>query len=362
MSTHAPSLSVVIPMYNEQDNVAPMLQRVHEALGAYGGPWELICIDDGSRDDTSRRLQDGAKHYGAHVRLLRFARNHGQTAAMQAGLDAARGELIATLDGDLQNDPGDIPRMVQELLERDLDLLAGRRANRQDDYLSRKLPSRIANRLIAQVTGVHLHDYGCSLKLYRSTIIKQVRLYGEMHRLIPVWAAMVTSPSRIAETDVQHHPRVHGVSKYGISRTFRVMLDLLTVFFFLRYQARPGHFFGSIGLVLGAIGGSMFTYLVFVKFAFGQDIGGRPMLLVSVLLLMFALQLITTGVLAEMLSRLFFHDSTHKPITYSNFSGADQGWLEPRIPVGLQQPPRPTIFVDPQSTPAQSPQAESTQP
>lgn len=312
MTARRPSLSVVIPLYNEQDNVAPMLAHVHEALGDYGGPWEIICIDDGSRDATPLRMQEGIRRYGPHVRTIRFLRNHGQTAAMQAGIDAARGELIATLDGDLQNDPADLPRMVDELLARDLDLLAGRRANRQDAWLSRKLPSRIANRLIARVTGVRLRDYGCSLKVYRAEVMRGVRLYGEMHRLIPVWAAMVTSPSRIGETDVMHHPRLHGQSKYGISRTFRVLLDLLTAFFFLRYQARPGHFFGGIGMVMGGIGMLMLGWLAVVKFVLGENIGGRPLLLVSVLLMVFAVQFITTGVLAEMLTRLA-HQSAEMP-------------------------------------------------
>ncbi|MBL6752468.1 MAG: glycosyltransferase family 2 protein [Nevskia sp.] len=302
----APSLSVVIPMYREQDNVQPMLARVHEGLADYGGPWELICVDDGSQDATGARLELEARRYGPHVRVIRFARNHGQTMAMQAGIDAARGEVIATLDGDLQNDPADIPRMVREMIERHLDLLTGYRANRQDAWLSRKLPSKIANRIIARVTGVNIRDYGCSLKVYRAAVIKSVRLYGEMHRFIPVWAAMVTAPSRIGETAVGHSARQFGQSKYGISRTFRVILDLLTVFFFLRYRARPGHFFGSIGLVLGAIGGAAMSYLAVLKFVLGESIGGRPLFLTAVLLLVFSIQFLTTGVLAEMMSRIFY--------------------------------------------------------
>jgi Glycosyltransferases involved in cell wall biogenesis len=293
-------------MYRERDNAAPMVARVHEALAAYPGRWELICVDDGSPDDTGARLLDEARKYGPHVRVIRLARNHGQTTAMQTGIDAAHGELIATLDGDLQNDPADIPRMVEELQARDLDLLAGYRAHRQDAWLSRKLPSKIANRLIARVTGVKIRDYGCSLKLFRAPVIKQVRLYGEMHRLIPVWVAMVTRPDRIGETAVGHQARQFGESKYGISRTFRVVLDLLTVFFFLRYRARPGHFFGSIGLLLGFLGGLAMSWLLVVKFVFGQDIGGRPLFLTAILLLVFSVQFITTGVLAEMLSRIFY--------------------------------------------------------
>ncbi|MGD2020469.1 MAG: glycosyltransferase family 2 protein, partial [Thiohalocapsa sp.] len=259
------SLSVVIPLFEEAENVGPLLARVHEGLAGYRHPWELILVDDGSRDGTGDRLQNEADHYGSHVRVIRFRRNFGQTAAMQAGFDAARGNLVASLDGDLQNDPADIPRLVDELVERDLDLLQGWRRDRQDALVKRKLPSRIANALIGRVTGVTLHDYGCSLKVYRAEIIKEVRLFGEMHRFIPVWVAGITDPARIGETEVTHRARERGESKYGISRTFRVLLDLLVAFFFLRYGARPGHFFGAIGLGFGAVGGLMMGWLLIVK-------------------------------------------------------------------------------------------------
>ncbi len=313
-----PSLSVVIPLYQEADNVAPLLARVHEGLTGYGGPWELICVDDGSRDGTALRLRDAAQAYGDHVRVIRLGRNFGQTAAMQAGFDAARGELIASLDGDLQNDPADIPRLVDELLERDLDLLQGWRRDRQDALVLRKIPSRIANRLIARVTRVRLHDYGCSLKVYRAAVLKRIALFGEMHRFIPVWVAGVTDPERIGESVVTHAARQFGTSKYGISRTFRVLLDLFAAFFFLRFGARPGHFFGSIGLALGLVGSVMMGHLLVVKLAFGEDIGGRPLLLVATLLLVASLQFLTTGVLAEMLSRTFYASSerTHHCIAW----------------------------------------------
>jgi glycosyltransferase involved in cell wall biosynthesis len=319
-------------MYREQDNVAPMVAGVHAGLADYPGSWELIVVDDGSTDDTGARLLEEASRYGAHVRVVRFARNHGQTAAMQAGIDAARGQVIATLDGDLQNDPADIPRLVREMFERDLDLLAGKRANRKDAWFSRKLPSKIANRIIGRVTGVRITDYGCSLKVYRSSVIKQVRLYGEMHRFIPVWAAMVTSPHRIDESPVSHSARQFGSSKYGISRTFRVILDLLTVFFFMRFQARPGHFFGTIGLVLGFIGSLLLTYLTVVKFAFGQDIGGRPLLLVAILLLVFSMQFITTGVVAEFLTRIFYQDRPRVALMdETTMHEGSAGWMMPLI-------------------------------
>lgn len=324
-------------MYREQENVAPMLARVHEGLANYRAPWELICIDDGSPDATGQYLLARAKEYGPHVRVIRFTRNHGQTSAMQAGIDAARGELIATLDGDLQNDPADIPRMVEALQDRDLDLLTGYRANRQDAWISRKLPSRIANWLIAKVTGVTIRDYGCSLKIYRSEIIKQVRLYGEMHRFIPVWAAMVTSPHRIGEIAVMHNPRQFGKSKYGISRTFRVILDLLTVFFFLRYRTRPGHFFGSIGLVLGLLGSVTMIVLLIDKFALGQNIGNRPLLLVGILLLVFSIQFLTTGVLAEMLARVFYQHH-EGPVTLAGAPTPEPAWRQPEKTAPEEQP------------------------
>jgi glycosyltransferase involved in cell wall biosynthesis len=313
-----PSLSVVIPLYQEAESVAPLLARVHEGLEDYGGPWELICVDDGSRDATGIRLQELAQDYGDHVRVIRLGRNFGQTAAMQAGFDAARGELIASLDGDLQNDPADIPRLVDELLERDLDLLQGWRRDRQDALVLRKIPSRIANRLIARVTGVRLHDYGCSLKVYRARVLKRIALFGEMHRFIPVWVAGVTDPERIGESVVTHAARRFGRSKYGISRTFRVLLDLLAAFFFLRFGSRPGHFFGSIGIALGAVGTLIMTHLLVVKFALGESIGTRPLLFVAILLLVASLQFLTTGVLAEMLTRTFYasSDRTHHCIAW----------------------------------------------
>lgn len=321
------SLSLVIPMYEEADNVAPILARVHEGLREYTGPWELICVDDGSRDGTGERLREQAASYGNHVRIIELRRNFGQTAAMQAGLDAARGTLIATLDGDLQNDPVDIPRMARELMERDLDLLQGWRLERRDGLLLRKIPSRIANWLIAKITGVALHDYGCSLKVYRAEVIKSVRLFGEMHRFIPVWVAGVTDPGRIGETRVRHEARRFGTSKYGISRTFRVLPDLLAAFFFLRYGARPGHFFGAIGMVSGFIGMLIMLHLLVVKFGLGESIGNRPLLFVGILSLVASIQLFTTGVLAELLVRTFFESRDRPNFNIARQSDPDRaGW------------------------------------
>lgn len=299
-------LSLVIPMYNEEDNVAPLVERVHEALLNYPWPWELIVVSDGSSDNTLARLHTAQAHYGAHVRPLELQRNFGQTAAMQAGIDAARGDVIAMLDGDLQNDPSDIPRMVGRLLNEDLDLVAGWRKERKDGLWLRKVPSLIANRLIGRITQVRLHDYGCSLKVFRAEVLKAVRLYGEMHRFIPAWIASATSPRRIKEEIVKHHARQFGTSKYGLSRTFRVLLDLLAVYFFMRYRARPGHFFGLIGVVFMALGSAILGYLFFVKFIFGESIGTRPLFLVGILLVLVAVQFMTTGVMSELTARIYF--------------------------------------------------------
>jgi glycosyltransferase involved in cell wall biosynthesis len=325
------TLSVVIPLFQEEESVAPLLASVHEGLVNYSAPWELICVDDGSADQTVARLRAAALDYGPHVRVIRLQRNYGQTAAMQAGIDAARGALITTLDGDLQNDPADIPRLVDELLERDLDLLQGWRKQRHDEPV-RKFLSRQANRLIGRVTGVHLHDYGCSLKVYRASVIKQIRLFGEMHRFIPIWVAGVTSPARIGETEVHHQARQFGSSKYGLSRTFRVVQDLLSVFFFLRFRARPGHFFGSIGLAMGGLGGLILFYLAFLKIFLGEDIGQRPLLFLGVLLMVVSIQFMTTGVLSELMARTYFESQGGKAFLVAEEQDvADSAW---RLPAG----------------------------
>ncbi len=303
-------LSLVVPVFNEEESVGPLVDRICLAMARYSDRWELILIDDGSTDAT---LVNARKHIGREgltLRIVELQRNFGQTAAMQAGIDAATGRLIATMDGDLQNDPKDIPSMVAELERRELDLLVGWRRNRQDGLLLRKIPSWCANYLIGRITGVKLHDYGCSLKIYRASIIKQVKLMGEMHRFIPAWVAGVVPSSRIGEMVVTHHARQHGQSKYGISRTFRVILDLLSVMFFMRYKARPGHFFGSLGLGLGGISALVMLYLFVDKFLLGNDIGTRPMLMVGIVFMLSSVQLITTGILAEMIARTYYRDDT----------------------------------------------------
>ncbi|MCV6611776.1 MAG: glycosyltransferase family 2 protein [Amphritea sp.] len=329
------SLSIVVPLYKEEENVFPLVERVHEALDTYEGKWELICVDDGSPDSTVKTLKQAQEKWGSHLRIVELQRNFGQTAAMQAGIDAARGEIIVTMDGDLQNDPKDIMRMIDEMYERDLDMLQGWRKKREDES-TRKFFSRQANKLIAKVTGVKLHDYGCSLKVYRASVLKQIRLFGEMHRFIPVWVASVTKPDRIGETIVDHHARQFGESKYGLSRTFRVILDLLVVFFFLKFRTRPGHFFGYLGMGMGVLGGLIMSWLMAVKFVLGEDIGSRPLFLVGIFLLVVSLQFITTGVLAEVLSRVFFETSNNRGYTLrKEMTGEDDDhWFqnEPVIP------------------------------
>jgi len=296
------SLSIVVPFYNEEGNVIPMLEEIDQALSEYPGKWELIAVDDGSRDRTGEEMAISREQLGTHVRYVRFSRNFGQTAAMQTGIELARGELIVTLDGDRQNDPHDIPMMIDHLEQHNLDMVCGWRRDRKDDY-RRKFVSRVANWLIRQATDVRITDYGCSLKLYRSDVIKRVELVGEMHRFIPAWVASVTDPRRIEELPVNHRPRLKGESKYGFSRTARVILDLLAVLFFMRFSRRPGHFFGGIGLVCGSLGGLILAYLLSLKIFFGASIGGRPLLFTGILLALAGIQFVTTGVLAEMLAR-----------------------------------------------------------
>ncbi|OWW23027.1 family 2 glycosyl transferase [Noviherbaspirillum denitrificans] len=308
-----PSVSLVVPLYNEEDNVAPLVEQVHAAMANVDWPWDLILVDDGSSDRTALQLKQSLLRYPDTVRVIILQRNFGQTAAMQAGIDAATGTVIATMDGDLQNHPQDIPRMVRRLLDEDLDLLVGWRWQRKDGLWLRKIPSRLANLLVGRVTGIRLHDYGCSLKIFRTSVLRQIRLYGEMHRFIPTWMATITSPARIGEERVGHSPRVHGKSKYGLSRTFKVILDLLVMYFFMRYRAKPGHFFGRIGLLFGTAGVLILAWLTWVKLYLGEGIADRPLLLLGVLLSLVGVQFLSTGIITEMLARIDYEASGKKP-------------------------------------------------
>ncbi len=299
-----PQLSVVIPLYNEVESIDALLAALRQALD--GADVEIIIVDDGSRDGSAAALDRAQADWSEVLTVIHLQRNFGQTAAMQAGIDAAQGEVIVTLDADLQNDPQDILPLAERLLRENLDVVAGWRKNRQDGLFLRKIPSRIANRLIRRLTGVKLHDYGCTLKAYRASVLHGVRLYGEMHRFIPAWLSTLTYTDRIVEVPVRHHPRRAGKSKYGITRTFRVLVDLLFVKFFLGYSQRPMHFFGVVGLFSLLLGTGMLVYLLVDKFVEGAAISGRPMLIAGVLFFLGGLQFLNTGIVAEMLSRIYF--------------------------------------------------------
>lgn len=297
-----PELSVVIPVYNEAPNLEALVAEFSGVLGNLGRPYEILLVDDGSVDgsfDVLSRLQRA----DAHLRVIQFRRNFGQTAAFAAGIAAARGALIITADADLQNDPADIPAMIVEI-DRGADIACGWRRARQDAFLTRRLPSIIANRLISWATGVRLNDYGCSLKVFRAEVIKPLRLWGEMHRFLPALASEFGA--RIVELPVNHRARRHGVSKYGLSRTIRVMLDLLTVKFLLSYSTQPLRVFGLIGGAMGLVGAAIVGYLGIMRLLHEVSILERlPLTLLGILLLFSGMQLVTLGLLAELQARAF---------------------------------------------------------
>jgi glycosyltransferase involved in cell wall biosynthesis len=302
-------LSIVIPVYNEEENIEPLIREINGVLAPLGKTCEIVAVDDGSRDGTFTALRR-LHCTEPRLKVVRLKRNFGQTAALAAGLAYAQGEIIVLMDGDGQNDPADIPALLQKLQE-DNDLVVGWRFNRQDPFLNRRLPSMIANRLISWTTKVKLHDYGCTLKAMRKDMAKSLRLYGEMHRFIPAIAD--ERGAQIAELQVKHRPRLRGKSKYGVTRTLRVVLDLLTVKFLNSYSTRPAHVFGPIGVISGLTGFVIALYLTVQKFAYGADIGSRPLLLLAVLLIFIGFQFVTMGLLGEMLARTY-HESQERPV------------------------------------------------
>jgi len=304
-----PYLSIVIPVYNEEENVGRLQEQVAAAVGPLGIEYEVIYVDDGSRDGSFEILRELASG-NPRMRLIRFRRNFGQTPAMAAGFDAARGEVIVPLDADLQNDPVDIPRLLARL-EEGYDVVSGWRQKRQDRGLTRRLPSMIANALIARSTGVRIHDYGCTLKAYRASVLKDVRLYGEMHRFIPAWAAL--EGARVTEMPVTHHPRTAGKSKYGLSRTFRVILDLMVVRFLGGYGTKPIHLFGGMGFTLCGAGILTGLITLYQKFFEGIKAHRNPLLMLAVFLFLLGVQAIMLGLLAELGIRTY-HESQGKPI------------------------------------------------
>jgi glycosyltransferase involved in cell wall biosynthesis len=306
----APYVSIVVPIYNEEESIPHLYGRLTAALAPIGRPYEIIAVDDGSRDRSFALLSELAAD-DERLRVVRFRRNFGQTAGFAAGFDRARGEWIVTIDADLQNDPNDIPAMLAQA-EAGFDVVSGWRARRQDPFINRRLPSIIANSMISWVTGVHLHDYGCSLKVYRAEVVKNISLYGELHRFIPAIASW--QGVAVTEMPVNHAARQYGKSKYGIGRTTRVLLDLLTVRFLLSYSTRPIQLFGSIGLASLILGGALLAYLgVYVRLILGESIGDRPLLLLGVLMVLIGVQFLGMGLLGELITRVYY-EGRNRPI------------------------------------------------
>ncbi|SFA92565.1 glycosyltransferase family 2 protein [Algoriphagus aquimarinus] len=302
-----PLISIVITVYNEEDNIQPLLEATYSALDEID--YEVILIEDGSTDRTVAEVK---KYANSRTKLIIFNRNFGQTTALAAGIDMAIGEYIATMDGDLQNDPTDIPVMLKKAMEEEWDVVAGRRANRKDGFVLRKIPSKIANWVIRNTTKVYLKDYGCTLRVYKAEIAQGMGLYGELHRFIPVLAKQ--QGAKMTEMDVKHHPRIHGESKYGLSRTFKVMSDLILMLFFQKYFQRPIHLFGGIGIISFMIGFLINIYLLILK-VMGEDIWGRPIMILGFILVLGGIQFITTGIIAEIIVRTYFESQDKKTYT-----------------------------------------------
>jgi glycosyltransferase involved in cell wall biosynthesis len=304
------NVSVVIPIYNEVKSVPILHQKLHNALDGYHASWEVVFVDDGSRDGSLQALEAISARDGKHTRVVSLRRNFGQTAALSAGIDFSVGDIVVLMDGDLQNDPADIPMML-DTLDEGFDLVSGWRKQRKDTFITRTLPSRIANALISWVTGVKLHDYGCTLKAYRREVLTGFRLYGEMHRFIPAYAGHVGA--RYTEVIVQHHPRKFGNTNYGLERTVKVILDLLTVKFLSGYQHKPMYLFGGFGFGLGGLSALGFLYLGLRKFFLGESTFDSPFLILSVMLFILGVQSVLLGLIAEIVVRTY-HESQSRPI------------------------------------------------
>jgi len=295
-------ISVVVPVLNEEESLPHLHQKLTEALAGSGYSYEIVVVDDGSTD-RSFEIMCQLQHQDPHLRVVRFRRNYGQTAAFTAGFDRARGDVVITIDADLQNDPADIPALMVKMAE-GYDVVSGWRVDRQDRFLDRRLPSILANRLIGWSTGVRIHDYGCSLKAYRREVLADVRLYGDLHRFIPALAS--AAGARVTEIPVRHYARRYGKAKYGLSRTFKVILDILAVRFLMSFATRPIQIFGFLGLASFLVGTAMLAYLAVVRLFLLQPIGDRPLTLLGILLTMLGVQLVTTGLLAEIVTRTWY--------------------------------------------------------
>ena len=309
MITRTPDVSVVIPLYNEADSVTPLVGELVGVLDGLGRSSEVVVVDDGSTDGSFERLSALAATE-PRLRILRLARNYGQTAALSAGIEHARAPVIVSMDADLQNDPADVPRLLAALAD-DVDVVNGWRSPRRDPWFTRRLPSQLANWLISLVTGTALHDYGCTLRVMRTSVARELSLYGEMHRFIPALAADIGA--RVTEVPVHHRPRMHGRSKYGLSRTLRVMLDLLTVKFLSGFSTRPIQLFGVVGLLCAVPGIALTAELGFERIVLGVRLGGRPIVLLAILLVVVGVQFVSLGLLGEMLVRTY-HESQRKPV------------------------------------------------
>lgn len=302
-------VSFVIPVFNEKENIEPLCRAISSAMEPTPYPYEMIFVNDGSSDDSWTEILRVLGDYKKLV-AIDLATNYGQSSALSAGIDQAEGELIVLMDGDMQNDPADVPMMIKTLMEKDCDVVSGERINRKDAAISRRLPSRIANFFIRMITGVKLRDYGCALRVFRSDIARNLGLYGELHRFIPVLA--VLQGARIVQVPVRHHRRKFGKSKYGMGRTFRVISDLLLIVFFKKYQNRPIHFFGTLGIITFGAGAIIDLYFFALKLL-GNDIWGKPLLLLGFLLTIGGIQIITIGIFSEILMRTYYESQHKKP-------------------------------------------------